>query len=395
MLDKRSRNILLLFGIALIAVFFLEVSRPRPINWNPSFTSEDTIPFGSLVFFEVLSGLSEAVRVERIEKDPFEFLKERNYVENSAYLFINDNLYIDDKQLEELKTYASSGNTVFISARDFGYVFEDSLNIRTEANYKILEEDLKPALFSASEKMPSKAVYKKGAYKSVLTAIDTSKTEALGYYVSDRPKTNELNFVRLPYGDGQFLLHTLPETFSNYYMLAGNEAYAAAIMSYIDADHLYWDGYLKSGRKVVTSKMRFIFNQQALTWSYYVLMGGLLLFVIFRGKREQRVIEIVEPLENTSIEFTKTIGDLYFQHKDYGNIIAKKITYFLETVRSHYYLNTNELDETFVKRLALKSGHQFDETKKLIQLIQHLKGKSLHNEQDLINLNKHIEAFKL
>jgi len=141
--------------------------------------------------------------------------------------------------------------------------------------------------------------------------------------------------------------------------------------------------------------MRFVFNQAPLTWAYYLLLGGLLIFVIFRGKREQRVIEVIEPLENTSIEFTKTIGDLYFQHKDYGNIIAKKITYFLETVRTHYYLNTETLDTTFVKRLALKSGNNEEQTQELIQLIQHLKGKALHTEADLIALNKKIEAFRL
>ncbi|OAB77367.1 DUF4350 domain-containing protein [Cochleicola gelatinilyticus] len=395
MLDKRSRNILVLFGIAILSVFFIEVSRPKPINWNPSFTSEDKIPFGSHIFFEELTALFQDVPIERIEKDPFEFLKQRTYVDNSAYIFINDNLYIDDKQLEELKIYVDAGNTVFISARDFGYVFEDSLNIRTEANYKLIEESLQPTFFNTSEKKKDSVTYKKGVYKSVFTVLDTLKTEALGYFKTDAPTLQELNFIRLPYGKGTFLLHTLPETFSNYYLLHGNETYTAAVASYIKADHIYWDGYLKSGRKVVTSKMRFIFNQKVLTWSYYVLMAGLLLFVIFRGKREQRIIEVVEPLQNTSIEFTKTIGDLYFQHKDYGNIIAKKITYFLETIRSRYYLNTDELDETFIKRLALKSGNNKEETEKLIKQIKYLKEKSLHNEQDLIRLNKLIEDFKL
>jgi hypothetical protein len=153
--------------------------------------------------------------------------------------------------------------------------------------------------------------------------------------------------------------------------------------------------YLKSGRKIVDSPMRFVFDQKSLKWAYYTLMLGLALFIIIRGKREQRVIQVIEPLKNTSIEFTKTIGDLYFQHKDFGNIIAKKITYFLEVVRSKYYLDTTELNSEFIQKLALKSNVSLEKTTKLIQLINHLKGKAVHSEQDIIALNKQIEDFKI
>ena len=109
----------------------------------------------------------------------------------------------------------------------------------------------------------------------------------------------------------------------------------------------------------------------------------------------QRIIKVIKPLENTSIEFTKTIGDLYFQHKDYGNVISKKITYFLEVVRSRFYLNTNEIDDEFVKKLALKSGNNLEKTKELIQYIKQLKGKTFHTEQDLLTLNKLMEEFNI
>jgi hypothetical protein len=153
--------------------------------------------------------------------------------------------------------------------------------------------------------------------------------------------------------------------------------------------------YLKSGRKIVDSPMRFVLDQKSLKWAYYTLMLGLLLFIIIKGKREQRVIEVLAPLENTSIEFTKTIGDLYFQHRDFGNINAKQITYFLEMVRSKYYLDTTELNSEFIQKLALKSNVSQEKTTALIQLINQLKGKAVHTEEDVIELNKQIEDFKI
>ena len=67
----------------------------------------------------------------------------------------------------------------------------------------------------------------------------------------------------------------------------------------------------------------------------------------------------------------------------------------MELIRSRYYLSTQVLDEEFITKLAHKSGNDHTKTKKLIDYINHLKGKSLHNEADLIELNKKTQDFKI
>lgn len=395
MLDKRSKRVLWVFGIALLGILITELVRSKPIDWRASYISSDKIPLGNFVLFEEAPTLFKNAEIEKVIKDPYEFLVDSTYAQNSAYIFINDEILFDERQADEILKYVENGNTVFVSSRSFGSILADSLQIYGATVYNILEEEIHPKFFSPSLKQDSLPSFKKGVFKASFIEIDTLKTTALGYYESESPKLEEINYIKVNYGKGKFLLHYLPETFSNYYLLKGNEQYAANVFSYIDADKIYWDEYLKSGRKVVTSPMRFILDQAPLTWAYYVLLGGLLIFVLFKGKREQRIVEVLEPLENTSVEFTKTIGDLYFQHKDYSNIIAKKITYFLETLRSKYFLNTNEITEDFIKKLALKSGNTFEKTQKLVHLIKHLKEKSVHSEADLLELNKQIEAFRL
>ena len=395
MLDKRSKRVLWIFGIALLGIVITELVRPKPIDWRASYTDVDKIPFGGFVLFEEVSSLFKNAEIEKIDKDPYVFLTDSTYAQNSAYVFINDEVFFDNRQVDEILKYVENGNTVFVSSRSVSYILRDSLHIDSSANYNILEEELHPKFFSPSLKQDSLPAFKKGVFKAYFVEIDTLKTTALGYYDSKNPKLEELNYVKVNYGKGKFLLHNLPEAFSNYYLLKDNEQYAANVLSYIDTDKIYWDEYLKSGRKVVTSPMRFILDQAPLTWAYYVLIGGLLIFVLFKGKRQQRIVEVMEPLENTSVEFTKTIGDLYFQHKDFSNIIAKKITYFLETLRSKYFLTTNDFTEDFIKKLALKSGNTFEKTQKLMHLIKHLKEKSVHSEADLLELNKQIEAFRL
>lgn len=396
-MDRKSKRILIAFGVALLAIIIIEFVRPKPLDWRESYLSNDKVPFGCYIVSEELNNLFSNTETENINQDPFEFLRDSVYKQNSMYFFVNSSIRFDKRQYEKLSAYVKNGNTVFISARDFGSILLDSIGVETYSYSYILEEEVQPKLFNPTfNKDTTSYKYKKGIYKSTFTEIDTLNTIALGYYNnSDTTDLEELNFIKVKHGEGNIFLHSMPEAFSNYYFMEGNQDYVADLLSYVDPSVIYWDDYLKSGRKVVKSPMRFVLNQTALKWSYYIIIIGILIFVIFKGKREQRIIKVVEPLENSTIEFTKTIGDLHFQQKDFGNIIAKKITYFLERVRSQSYLNTNELDDNFIKKLAQKSSNSYETTKELIEIIKHLKMKSLHNEKDLIDLNKKLEEFTI
>ncbi|GAA3514052.1 hypothetical protein GCM10022393_29920 [Aquimarina addita] len=394
-MDKRSRNILILLGFALIVIISTELLRPQPINWDTSYTSAATIPFGGYILYEELKD-QEDKEITKISKNPYEFLNDSLDYQNSVYLFINSGFDFDKRSYEKLITFVEQGNSVFIAGTRYGSVFRDSLNIETETEYQFTEEEITPTFFTKSISLDTIPSFKKGIYKTVFKSFDTTSTTVLSYYKNEEEALNQVNFIKIKKGAGSLYLNTLPEAFSNYYMLDGNEVYAATSLSFIkDNSMIYWDDYLKDGRQIIDSPMRFILNQVSLQWAYYVLIIGLLLFVIFRGKREQRIIPVIEPLENSSIEFTKTIGDLYFQYKDYSNIISKKINYFLERTRSTYYLNTNELNPQFIEKLAVKSNHSLQETEELINYIRQLKEKTTHSEADLITLNKKIEAFTL
>jgi|SRR5690554_879549 len=394
MLDKRSKRVLWIFGLALLGIVLTELLRPQPIDWRLSYTSYDKIPLGCYVFYEEAKPFFNN-NMERVNKDPFEFLIQEGTRENSAYIFVNNEINFDDRQTEKLMAYVEQGNIIFISTNNILGKLRDTLNTWTNSAITLREMSLTPKLYNPTFEQDSSLSFKKAVNESWLRSVDTLKTTALGYYEEGDQATHRLNYVSIAHGKGNFLIHTLPEAFSNYYMLKDNSHYTAQVLSYLKADTVFWDEYLKAGRKVVTSPMRFVLTQEALIWAYYVLMGGLLIFVLFKGKREQRIIPVLEPLKNSSVEFTKTVGSLYFQHSDFSNIIAKKITYFLEEIRSNFYLDTQNLSEDFIKKLAVKSGNNEDETRNLIAFIKHLKGKSVHSEQDLIQLNKKIDNFRL
>jgi predicted nucleic acid-binding protein len=106
-----------------------------------------------------------------------------------------------------------------------------------------------------------------------------------------------------------------------------------------------------------------------MAWAFWLLLSLLGLYIFFGGKRRQRVVEAVEPNNNTTVAFTETIGRLYLQKKDNRNIADKQITYLLEHIRNQYYLNTSQVNDEFIAALSRKTNASKEGMDKLFQMI--------------------------
>ncbi len=404
-MDKRTKIIIGIFAAVLIGIIVTEIVRPKPLNWSPSYTSSDKIPFGCFVLFNELPTLFPNKEVTSVDQSLYEVLTELDTVSKSNYLMVNNGISFDKEEYDQLLEYVSRGNDVFMASTYFGGYLSDTLNLDIDASYSIREDTVALSLTN-SQFETSKFAFTKGMYNRHFTSVDTLNTTILGHvtyneetFSLDGDPENTIqkkpNFVKIQFGEGHFYLNVTPLAFTNFYMLAGNEDYVSNSFSYLkNHKTLFWDNYKKSGRIIIDSPMRFVLNQPSLKWGYYLTLVGVLCFFIFRTKREQRIIPVIEPLENSSVEFARTVGSLYYQHKDYTNLISKKINYFLEFVRSHYYIDTTQISEKTIKDLSAKSGKPLTDVKDLIDLISQLKNRSQHTEHDLIELNKKITSFK-
>ena len=117
--------------------------------------------------------------------------------------------------------------------------------------------------------------------------------------------------------------------------------------------------------------------------------------MFFNAKRRQRVIPIKEPLKNTTIDFTKTIGNLYYQEKDHQNIAEKKIIFFLEKIRNEYYIDTFNLDEAFINRVHQKTGRTKKDIEDVVFKIKKIRNQSNTTEKELITFNELLEKLNL
>lgn len=396
-MDKRSKIALYVIAAVILLMMIAEVTKPKPLNWNDSYSAADKIPLGCYVLFNELNNYSDGDVLENTEST-YQYLnnKEASHKKQSLFL-INSYVRLTEQDADALIKFVEDGNTVFISSKSLYGKLADTLNIITQMDYYGFQKNPSTSKFTSPSLKDSKARFKDVIENAYITSLDTLNSTVLGQVRLEKEEdtTTHTNYIKTNFGEnnGTFYIHSNPYAFTNYHLLNGNEDYAATVLSFIPKQQIIWDNYNKSGRKVIRSPLRYILTNPALKWALYISMFGLILFVIFKGKRTQRIIPVIDRLENSTVEFTQTIGELYYQHGDYSNIISKKIQYFLEFIRTKYFLDTNNLNNTFIEKLALKSTNTKEESKAIVDYLLYLKSKTYHTEEELIELNKKIETF--
>src|SRR4029077_4968316 len=218
---------------------------------------------------------------------------------------------------------------------------------------------------------------------------DSSRTTVLG---TNSEKKD--NYIEVKCGDGAFYLSTVPLAFTNYNALKGkNSEYIFRALSYLPVADTKWDEYYKVNKKEASTPLRYILNNQALKYAYYLMLFGFVLYFIFERKRKQLKIPVIKPLQNTSLEFVETIGRLYYQKGTNTGIARKKIRFFLDHIRSIYNIQTSIFNEEFYDKLSQKTLIAREELKNLFTFIGRVNVYSTVDEQTLLSLNNQIENF--
>lgn len=396
---NRTIKIYITFLVLLLAgIVFMDANRPKPIDWSPTYSIKDKIPFGLYIFKQEADALFKGQKVNPVFETAYEYLEPlynydslvNTYIKKGTILSISENYLIDEESTQEILYFVEHGNKAFISSKNFPQKLMDSLKFTYSA--KFIATDSIDSWVANPNLGTKKYNLSIGAGNTYFDKIDTLTTTVLGYQGN---KEKMVNFIKVPYGNGEIYLHTQPTAFTNYHLLKDNHAeYASKVLSYAGEGEIIWLLKDQSGIIVSSSPLRYILSQPALKWAMYISMIGVLIFIIFTAKRKQRIIPIKKPLENTTVDFTKTIGNLYFQEGNHDNIIEKKIIYFLEKIRNEYLLDTNVLDENFEKKLQSKTGHKMEDIHRVIYLInQYRKGYHQSIESDLIALNTAIEKI--
>ncbi|WP_235815347.1 hypothetical protein [Chryseobacterium sp. Hurlbut01] len=214
--------------------------------------------------------------------------------------------------------------------------------------------------------------------------------EVLGKTVEE-DNSDQANFIKAKLGKGNIYVHCEPLFLTNYYLLkSGNTKYAQDVFSYLKDRETLW--FVEANTKESRFFMRFILGNPALKYAWWLLLSGLALFIFFNAKRKQRIVPIIEPLKNTSLDFVKSIGNLYLQEGDFHDMMAKKAQYFLNKVRLDLLIDTQNLDDEFAKKLQLKTGKNIEIINESVSLIKKAQDPYASvMKEDLIRMNKLLD----
>ncbi len=388
----KDLKIYLVIAFSLLIVYcVIQYNRPRPVDWKPTYLNTDKIPYGTYILYHQLNDIFPGATIHSSRQAVYNTLAENKYVPGS-YILVAYRVNIDQDDYDELINYIKKGNAVFIASFYVSKFLRDTLKLKINSGQTLsLTKKTKVSFTNPALNPAQTYTFDRQTGGQYFSKFDTSRAVVLG-----KNQYNHSNFIRYQFGKGYLYLMPSPDYFINYNLLKPEESnYAAKALSYLPAKgEIIWDEYASAGAEDAEgSPMRVFLSHPELRWAYFIALFSLLFFVLYEVKRRQRIIPVADPLQNTTVDFVKVVGQLYYQQRNNLNIASKKVTFFLGHIRSRYQLKTNVLDQGLIQDLINKSGTDADLINRIFKYIGFVQTGKKITDQELIQLNYLTEQF--
>ncbi|MEL6141229.1 MAG: DUF4350 domain-containing protein [Bacteroidota bacterium] len=343
-------------------------------------------------------------------------------------VFVGQNMFLDEADVTALLNFVEQGNNAFIASKwipeDLSYHFfgPDCYYYTNDGYYNDVEtfyEDTISLYLENPRLLPSNPAELSFVYRFEPTNhpwnyVDSARicdpeygVEVLGTLDSGRN-----NFLRLEWGNGYFYLHTNPELFTNYFLADSSRYdYPRAVFSYLTPGTVYWDEYSRTyrppprqnnrtpynpngGRELLSDNhaLRYILDQPALAFAWFLLLISAFLYIVFRGKRRQRIIPVRPPKENTSKQFVDTIARLTQQHGDHARLAKREIKVLRHHLNERFQLRWRE-GHPPPDDLALRTGLAAENVDHALAQIKFVEQRQYMEEGDLMRFYRAVQPF--
>lgn len=394
--------------ISLIAfgVVYLRQYIPKH-NWFVTLNPKSEEPYGTKLLLSLLEKSYEEENFKIINKNISTEITDS--VKNSLLFFIGHYTYYDSLTIEWFKKYMNNGNSIFIASniipeQILSKIFSlDTLHLNTTVH---IDSIVEPWFISDSTKkfsfhyhffkdtVPYRWSYI--SHNNFDTYWQKSTFKQRAFIDSSR-----VNFIELEYGAGSMYLYTTPELLTNFY-LSTPEGYEYANLLFNvtgNPEKFYWDNISQfpvrmPGYSMETKNpLEFILSKKELRWSWYMAILGIILFFVFRLKRQQNPVPILSSDKNTSVEYAKAVGQLHYKTTTHQNLADQLMKLFDNFVKERYGINIKENKEVKIEKVAKHSGIE----KKLIKEIYNSHIRIKYNPdpdtQQTIKLYNHLDHF--
>lgn len=362
-----------------------------------SLEPKDKNPYGTYVLKESLNDLFPDSKISENRRNFYYLNDNEKYVDApKTVIIINVKSRLDKYSIEELLTFVENGNTVFYSSNYINRNLLDTLNI-VEKYKNISYNDLGyiPLYIENIEYKDEDSVHFKYNYYKYFDGLDSLKFnyEVIGKIGSNWNKY--VNFVRIDIGSGHLYLHSSPLAFTNFNILKNyTKGYTEDVFSMLQNKEIIWDYSMSKNVVKDTSTFKVLFKYKYIKYAYFLFIMLIIIYAASNFIRKQRLIPIVEPPRNSSMELVDSISELYVHQADHKNLSEKIIRHFSDFISQKYHINTGQFDDYFVEKLYKKSYRSITEIKDLIEIIKHVKSQNTLGYEDVIELHQKIEDFK-
>ncbi|RYE00273.1 MAG: DUF4350 domain-containing protein [Sphingobacteriales bacterium] len=386
---KKYHYILLLL---LISLFSSCAKKKEKTDWNIRYSATATAPYGFKIFNDAIPKLFPGAKVNAVPVSNRAF---NNYnSEKSVYIVLAEKLYYNEQELWALQQWLFSGNDIVLIGDEFGtelsdflylgkpkYWSEEDNIIATSAQLNEVAAPVKAKLHTYSGFGTVTRDYEFEMYKQNLFPwgfkIDSNSTGSVAdtlkkvMQVISSVEGGLANAVMFQVGTGRLILVNSPLAFSNYALLQKNNYhYLEDVLSYVhpEVTRVYYG--TGSVRANDHSNWSVIWQNKTTRTAILLALLGVVTYVLVNLRRKQNIVPVIKPLSNESKSFVETIASLYYNKRNNRNLALKMIQHLFENIRTHYKLNTSELDAKFCEKLSLRSGNGLAETNALIYKIQ-------------------------
>lgn len=405
-----NKNIITLVLLALITigvtvfVYYVKDHTPK-YKWGPDYSKKSNQPYGLKYFYDVMN--EQYHSMSSVSNYVFEKLD--NSKTNSNLIAIDSYIAFDSININYLLDYIKVGNKALISTDEAPrYLIErllpsiESVNGYDEFESKFIDISYVDAKVPYPQKICIQHQYLKkptprnwsGYYLGHFNnTFKDSAIKPISYF-----NDSIINCFYVSYGKGAILFHTTPIVFTNYNIIQKDGfKNVNNILSYLNNGPIIWNEYQflneDGSSSPETNPLKFLFSHYTLKTGWYVFLISILIFILFRSKREQRIIPVIYKNKNTSIEYAKAIGSLYFQKKLHHNIGNELYHLFLAEMRSRYHIVTSLDKKELIEQISHRAEIKKETISELFDLFSDVRHNVNAKSKELVILYKALENF--
>lgn len=408
--------------VGLLVIYFsLFYESEKRYDWKEDYVLEKDRPYGTWLLAELLKEYNDSFR----ELDsPLDRSLVKEGVNNN-YVFIGEEIYLEETSRDSLLSFVSRGNNAFlITVAEPIMLFEKLLEeVDVDSFYSFYQYINSDSLFttvnsdyvSLNKEVRVPYVYRNkhsSYYWTYLSPlISDPRIENLGSskaFDYEKNQYSGVNYYKIDHGKGSFYFHTQPISFTNIVLKEdGMLSYANTVFAFLNDGPILWEEhnwrFNKPNPKTwlykpgffnkEESPLKFILSNPALKWAWYLFLLFILIFVLFNGKRRRAIIPVLADRRNTSLEHIKRVSVLYKKNENHYIICAKMLENFLGYLQNDLGINTDQNKEKIIEEIAIKRNIEKEYAESIFSTWKYISLSKTARTEVFLKFNKELNAF--